>query len=567
MMTFPLATHSHAQDVLAWRQGQPITVAHFLTDVRLLAAALPASRHVLNACGDRYRFAVGMAAALLADKISLLPPTLTLEMVRQVKHFAPDVFCLTDQPQSIDMPQVLWTDAAPARASTAADARADTFDIPQIPAARTAAIVFTSGSTGAPVAHRKSWGSLVQGVRAEAARLGLLDGRRHSIVATVAPQHMFGFESSVLLALQSGAAMTAAHPFYPADICAALAVSTRPCILVTTPIHLKVLLASGLDIPWPDLVLSATAPMPPQLAQAVEAHLQTSLLEIYGSTETGQIASRRTTETAEWTLLPGITLKPAQGRMWAAGGHVEQATPLADEIERVSAERFLLHGRSADLINIAGKRSSLGYLNHQLNAVPGVIDGAFFMPDDKEADGSSVTRLMAFVVAPGVKPTDLLAALRQRIDAIFIPRPIVLLDSLPRNSTGKLPRDTLVALAQAQQRKGVPMRRETTLHMAPDHPAFAGHFPGAPIVPGVLLLDAAVHAVRQMLRPSTADAEDGGGRGTVCQISSVKFLNPVGPGETLTIALSTAASGNTRFDISSGSRKVATGTLVLPSAS
>jgi acyl-coenzyme A synthetase/AMP-(fatty) acid ligase len=452
MSTFPLVTHPHAEDVLAYRHGKPISVARFLADVRQLAAALPAGRHVLNACVDRYRFAVGMAAALLADKISLLPTTLTPEMVRQVKRFAPDVFCLTDQPQSIDLPQFSWAEAVTTRAPAPAGARTDKGDVPEIPASRTAAIVFTSGSTGAPVAHRKSWGGLVSSVRAEAARLGLLDGRRHSIVATVAPQHMYGFESSMLIALQSGAAMSAAHPFYPADICSALAAAARPCMLVTTPVHLKVLLASGLDIPLPDLVLSATAPMPPQLALAVEARLRAPLLEIYGSTETGQIASRRTTETAEWTLFPEVTLSATQGRVWASGGHVEPAIPMADEIELVTAKQFLLHGRTADLVNIAGKRSSLDYLNHQLNAVPGVIDGAFFMPDEADDDGDSVTRLMAFAVAPGMQASTLLAALRERIDAIFIPRPLVLLDVLPRNSTGKLPRDTLLALAH--QRKG-----------------------------------------------------------------------------------------------------------------
>ncbi|OGA99665.1 MAG: beta-hydroxyacyl-ACP dehydratase [Burkholderiales bacterium RIFCSPHIGHO2_12_FULL_61_11] len=452
MSAFPLVTHPDTEDVLAYSHGQPISVAHFLADVRQLAAALPAGGHALNACADRYRFAVGMAAALLADKISLLPPTLTPEMVRQLKHFAPDVFCLTDQPQPIDLPQCAWADVMTVRDQSMAGAGTGAADIPQIPAARTAAIVFTSGSTGEPVAHRKSWGALVHSVRAEAARLGLLDGRRHSIVATVPPQHMFGFESSMLIALQSGGAMSAARPFYPADICAALAAAPRPRMLVTTPVHLKALLASGLDIPLPDLVLSATAPMPPQLALAVEARLRAPLLEIYGSTETGQIASRRTTETAEWTLFPGVMLSAAEGRVWASGGHVEQAMPMADELELVSAERFLLHGRTADLVNIAGKRSSLDYLNHQLNAVPGVIDGAFFMPDDD--DGDKVTRLMAFAVAPGMQPSSVLAALRERIDAIFIPRPLVLLDALPRNSTGKLPRGTLLALAQEHQRKG-----------------------------------------------------------------------------------------------------------------
>ena len=453
MSSFPLVTHAHAQDILAYGHDGPITVAHFLADVRQLAADLPAGRHVLNVCVDRYRFAVGVAAALLADKISLLPPTLTPEMMRQVKHFAPDVFCLVDQPQAFDLPQFAWTGARAVDAA-AADAASALDDVPEIPAARTTAIVFTSGSTGTPVAHRKSWGGLVRSVRAEAARLGLLDGRRHSIVATVPPQHMFGFESSVLLALQSGSALSAAHPFYPADICSVLAQSPRPCLLVTTPLHLKVLLASGLDIPPPDLVLSATAPMPPQLALAVEARLQAPLFEIYGSTETGQIATRRTTQTAQWTPFPELTLSVSQGRTWVSGGHVQPPMPMADELELLNGGRFLLHGRTADLINIAGKRSSIDYLNHQLNAIPGVIDGAFFMP--AEHDDASVTRLMAFAVAPGMKATTLLAALRERIDAVFIPRPLVLLASLPRNSTGKLPRDALQALASQHQRKGTP---------------------------------------------------------------------------------------------------------------
>jgi len=447
MSSFPLVTHPHAQDTLAYGKDGPIIVAQFLADVRHLAAALPPGRHILNVCVDRYRFAVGVAAALLADKISLLPPTLTPEMMHQVKRFAPDVFCLVDQPQAFDLPLFAWAGAR------SADVAA-TYDVPDIPAARTAAIVFTSGSTGTPVPHRKSWGGLVRSVRAETARLGLLDGRRHSIVATVPPQHMFGFESSVLLALQSGSAMSAAHPFYPADICSVLAQSPRPCLLVTTPLHLKILLAAGLDIPPTDQVLSATAPMPAKLALAVEARLQAPLFEIYGSTETGQIATRRTTASAEWSLLPGIRLSVSQGRTWVSGGHVEQPMPMADELELLDDGRFLLHGRTADLINIAGKRSSIDYLNHQLNAIPGVIDGAFFMP--AEHDDANVTRLMAFAVAPGLTANALRTALRERIDAVFIPRPLVLLASLPRNSAGKLPRDALLALAAQNQRKGTP---------------------------------------------------------------------------------------------------------------
>ena len=136
----------------------------------------------------------------------------------------------------------------------------------------------------------------------------------------------------------------------------------------------------------------------------------------------------------------------------ACAGHVEWRVALSDVIELLPDNRFLLHGRHADLINIAGKRTSLAYLNHQLAAVPGVVDGAFFLPDDEGADG--ITRLTAFVVAPGLSARQITAALRQRIEAIFLPRPLVLVDELPRNSTGKLPRSALQALFEERVAHG-----------------------------------------------------------------------------------------------------------------
>jgi 3-hydroxyacyl-[acyl-carrier-protein] dehydratase len=108
------------------------------------------------------------------------------------------------------------------------------------------------------------------------------------------------------------------------------------------------------------------------------------------------------------------------------------------------------------------------------------------------------------------------------------------------------------------------MHAEATLCIAPDHPAFAGHFPGSPIVPGVVLLDAAVHSVYQAMRRAASGADDSAT--PVCQVSSVKFLSPVGPGETLVISWTASAAGSTRFDISGGNRRVATGTLVFSSA-
>ena len=100
------------------------------------------------------------------------------------------------------------------------------------------------------------------------------------------------------------------------------------------------------------------------------------------------------------------------------------------------------------------------------------------------------------------------------------------------------------------------MHLETSFSVPPDHPAFAGHFPGNPIVPGVLLLDAAVHAVQQALSTGAATPS--------CRISAAKFLSPVGPGESLTLSCRPGAGG-IHFEIRSGARKVASGTLVPPS--
>ena len=98
------------------------------------------------------------------------------------------------------------------------------------------------------------------------------------------------------------------------------------------------------------------------------------------------------------------------------------------------------------------------------------------------------------------------------------------------------------------------MELESTLVFTPDHPAFAGHFPGAPIVPGVLLLDAALHAL----------ATESGR--AVTEIASAKFLHPVAPGELLGLSCQLNPAGRGRFEIVSGAQRAATGQVVMDAA-
>jgi acyl-coenzyme A synthetase/AMP-(fatty) acid ligase len=443
MSRLPLTSHHRSDGIVAHRREGPVTVAQFLADVHHLADLLPAAGSIFNACEDRYRFMVGLAATLVAGKASLMPASHTAETLRQLRDFAADLICLHDgKADGVDLPRLRYPEQpVPADAGLA---------MPEIDAQALAGYLFTSGSTGAPVPHRRSWGSMVMNGRAEAERLGTL-AQGHAIVGTVPAQHSYGFESTVLLSLHGNCAAWSGRPFYPADIAAALAAVPRPRLLVTTPFHLRALLDSGVAVPPVDLLLCATAPLSEALARDAETRLDAPLMEIYGCTESGQLASRRTRAAEPWRPLAGVRIEQKEGIAVASGGYVEGRVPLADYLDIHADGSFELIGRHADMINIAGKRSSLAYLDRQLNAIDGVVDGCFFMP---EASGAAedVTRPCAFVVAPTLTPARILDALRERIDAVFLPRPLLLLERLPRNATGKLPRADLQALLERQPR-------------------------------------------------------------------------------------------------------------------
>ncbi|HKB59741.1 MAG TPA: AMP-binding protein, partial [Gallionellaceae bacterium] len=259
------------------------------------------------------------------------------------------------------------------------------------------------------------------------------------------PQHMYGLETTVLMPMLAGLALVAEKPFYPADICARFDELPVPRALVTTPVHLRALLAEPQALPAATLLVCATAPLAAEMAAEAEARFAAPLYEIYGCTEAGQVASRRTVRERAWRLFSGVTMRcDAGGGVWVQGGHVEIAAPLADVVEQNPDGTFVLCGRTSDMVNIGGKRTSLQSLNHHLNEVPGVRDGVYFLPD---GDGATA-RPMAFVVAPNVSGEVILKALRTRMDPVFLPRPLVFVEALPRNSTGKLTRDAVRELAR-----------------------------------------------------------------------------------------------------------------------
>ena len=558
----PLLAPRDLDAPLAWRGGVPVSARRFLADVHRLAAELPPAGPAINLCADRYAFAVGLAAALLRGQASLLPPDARPDTLARLHEAGSGSYALTDDPSlaTPGLERLLVDLSAPA--GDAVDP--GPVPVPAIDASHHAVSLLTSGSTGVPQAHAKRWSTLVGDVAAAVPRLSALLGRPSleglTLVATVPVQHSYGLESSVLLAMLGGAAFDSARPFFPADIAAALASVPQPRALVTTPFHLKTLLLSGIELPQVDFMLSATAPLSPQLAAQAEAALGGPMIEIYGSTETGQVATRRTTQTDVWETFGQIRVhrepQPDDGageRFIFEGDFVPEPTAMADVLQLIDARHFRLLGRANDLIHVAGRRSSLGHLNYHLNSIAGVQDGAFWLPDEV---ADAVVRPVAFVVAPGLTSEAIIAGLRQRLEAVFVPRRIVHVQALPREATGKLVVRTLREFALAQLAADGDTVR-LTREVPHDHPSFAGHFPGQPLLPGALILAEVQEAMSQV--PALMAR-----LGRHPSLAAAKFLAPVGPGAHLTIELvpEPAGAAGVRFEVRQGEVLAASGRWV-----
>jgi acyl-coenzyme A synthetase/AMP-(fatty) acid ligase len=427
MDALPLLAGYRPQAALAWHRGAIVTAAEFEAAARALAARLPRRPYAVNLCEDRYAFMLAFAACLLARQTTLLPPSRAPEAVSDSCD-GRDAYRLTDE-------EVLRGGAVETKS-----ARPILIDPDHV-----AAIVYTSGSTGRPVAHEKSWGSLVAGARA----LGKQLEPRGSVVGTVPPQHMFGLESTVMLPWQNGLAVHSGRPLLPADLGEAIAALPAPRWLMTSPLHLRACVAARQALPGLAGILSSTMPLERKLAEDAERLWQVPVFEIYGSSEAGMIGFRHSAADEAWALCPGVELSERDGGLWVHGGHIAEPQPVADRLERRGERRFILRGRKTSLVKIAGKRTSLEALNAALGRIPGVHDGAFYLRERSN-------RLGALVVAPGLTVRAVRTALRRHIDPAFLPRPLRLVDALPRNESGKLTREALLELVASLETETTP---------------------------------------------------------------------------------------------------------------
>jgi len=420
-------------DTWSWRQIHEASLA--------LSRRLGDATAVCNLCQSRVGFLITCLAAWRARRLLVLPPSAANADIAAVLGASARTLVVGD----LDAWAGPWR-SDPTYVSLApqwppASCRDD--ELAWQPVWDEVAVRFyTSGSTGAPEPHSKTLRHLAAGALGLGARLDSeLDGGAgaiEAIVCSVPQQHMFGFECSLMLPLVQAIPVLDRRPLLPADVVAAF--TAKPgAAWIATPLHLRSLVQAidaGLRC---SVVVTSTMPLSEAIARRGEQLCAAPVLEIYGSTETGALALRRTARESRWRPLDEVRLAYGGGGVVAVGAHFPGPIALPDAL-RIDAEgSFVLLGRHADLVKIAGRRASLSGLNLLLQELPGLEDGVFYLP----SGSGPVDRLCLIHSGLPLDRATTLRWLRERLDPVFLPRHFIRLERLPRSDSGKLPREAL----------------------------------------------------------------------------------------------------------------------------
>ncbi len=448
--TFPLTSRKLSDNFAYLTQDNNITgdakgfvsTQRFIDTVIGLSKLLPDEKqHVINLCGNRYLFSVVLCATILKQQVNLLPSNRNIATQQRLSERYNDTYVIHDG--SDTAPDLFFIDLSKAGVIETITSH----EVPLINLDQLAAISFTSGSTGDAKPNEKTWKTFVESTKINSRYMLSKTTETIQLLATVPAQHMWGLETSVLMALFANICVVDSKPLFPQDIQTLLNALPAPRMLVSTPVHLRAVVGNGLEYPKLETVLCATSPLTQQLAAQIEKLFEAEMREVYGCSEIGSMAVRKTALTDIWKKFKGIHFDRQESKqILAHTEHVKDVATLGDFIELIDEQHFRLKGRTDDMIDIAGKRGSLNEINKVLLSFSDLIDGIVFFPKQDRP----IPRLVAIVVLKnGTSKKQLTNHFREYLDPAFIPRPIIQVEKLPREDNGKLPKQALLSFYQS----------------------------------------------------------------------------------------------------------------------
>jgi len=414
-----------------------------------------------------------------------------------------------------------------------------------LPDAQTGALVlFTSGSTSQPTPIPKSFVQL----EAELSSLETLWGSAISgttISSTVSHHHIYGLLFRLLWPLCSG------RPFirYGRDYWEELVKDAQrhaPLVIVSSPAHLSRIPS----LEWPANALKAVfcsgAPLVTEAALIAKSQLEHSITEVYGSTETGGIAWREQDKSPAWVCLPGVEINQTQDTslLQVRSPHLPDRNwfTSADQVTLYEDGRFNLCGRADRIAKVGGKRISLNAIERILEQQPGVATArVILLPERGDRLGAVVIldndgNKQLVDQGKSAVNQQLKQALENQVDRIAIPRYWRYLGEMPQNRQGKTTLAELQALFATEPLPRLPALTHTAetpnglvleLFVPANLYYFDGHFPGRPVLPGVVQTHWAIHYGR----------EHWGDIGEFSALEAVKFQRVITANQTLRLHL------------------------------
>lgn len=524
--------------IVAVRGGERLAHERFRADVARWQAAFAtvAGTRIALFFDDSYDFACALFGAWHAGKLPVLPGDAQPQTLAQL---LPEV-----DARAGDLPGAL---------QPAVDAQRP--DLAPLDARETRVVIYTSGSSGRPVAIQKRLAQLDAEVGHLESTFGQRLGSDAIVHATVSHQHIYGLLFVTLWPLAAGRAVAVEKLAYPEQMAERLAAT--PSLLVSSPAHLR-RLPDTLD--WSGArahlraIFSSGGPLPPEASEQAHALTGQSPIEVYGSSETGGVAWRQRARDGDaWTPLPSVRWKLKDDTLCVHSLHLDgpEWWETADRAKPLADGRFVLQGRADRIAKVAEKRVSLVAMEEALLAGGLLAEARALVVEDDQGPRLAVVgvpseagwRLLHAAGKRGLNER-LRAQLLEGFERVVLPRRFRYLRELPVNTQGKATEALLSALfaselPQALWRERRLPQAALSLDIVPQLRVFDGHFPGAPVLPGVVQLDWAIAYGRKAFADLPA---------RFLRAEQLKFQQPVLPPLQLELALEwNAAAGQLAF--------------------
>lgn len=565
-----------------------------------IASQIGVGRWVLVA-QDAFLFAAGLLGLWRAGCVAVLPPNGEEGTLSRLRVDA--VGTWSDREDLVRAGTALDLRAAPAPAEAAAHGGAAPVTGAALDPGAPALELYTSGTAGASKPTSKTLRQLEAEIAELERALGpelageaaaasgaapRPDAELVRIFGTASPQHLYGLLFRVLWPLCAGRPFAADSLLHAEELVPRLAATTS-CALAGTPAHLRRLRAHpGLA----DLrgrvraVFSSGGALDAETAAAFASALGRTPVEIYGSTETGGIGLRRQEPgagaEAAWTPFAPVRVERDEATGCArvhspylAAGLETSGLLVEDRVTLLGDGRFRLEGRADRVVKVGEKRLSLPDMEERLLAHETVADASLLVV------GRGIEPRVAAVVVPTGAGREILAGegrrglarlltrhLARDFDRVLLPRAWRVVDEIPVDGRGKRSQEALAALfadgadarvvdpeIDGERREG--NRLERWLRVPDDLAYVEGHFPGSPVVPGVVQLRWALAAAEALL----------GGPAAPSRLDAVKFKEMLRPGDAfrLVVEIEPDASGGAAFsyEVKRDDRTVSSGRGIL----